>query len=212
MDIFAGGTGVAEFKAICPEDPSVEISTTATVTAMPIVLAADALYAIPLQGSTAVGEPVRIVVATGVPLSPFQYLNGCRVTAPTGFTYEPASFNVGVPGGATGAADGFWTAMNPGGGFLLAPDNFHQLVSIAPGLDAYSFNVTPLGGSDRTTDSGALFNFEASFSTARTYTLGFQGSSGVISRTYYSDGSATEYFWGDITNNHAGVPNSINVE
>lgn len=209
-DVFGGGSGTASFVG---NDGSANSEpVTALVEQCGIGTPADTLYAIPLAQTAAIGAPVGIVIATAVPANPFQYMNGCRVTAPTGFEYVPNSFNVGMPGGAAGDADGFWTAMAPGGGFLLPPDNFITATDLGGGLTGISFNVTPLGGSDLTADSGALFNFEASFNAPGTYVLGFQLESSGIKRTYYSDGAAAEYFWGDITNNHACVPNTVIVE
>jgi hypothetical protein len=210
-DLLAGGSGTAHFEAECTTWGGLRNTVSANVVVGGITLAADTLYAIPLQGSAALGEPVRIVVATGVPANPFQFMNGCRVTAPTGFDYEQNSFNIGVPGGQRWDVDGFWAGMNPGGGFLLPPNLFIFGTDLGGGSVGIDFNVTPLGGSDVTTDSGALFNFEATFA-AGTNTLGFQDVGGV-SRTYYTDSiAAPDRFWGDITNNHAGIPNSVGVE
>ena len=211
-DLFAGGNGSVDFSGVDnAASPANSNTVSANVVVAGIVLAADTLYAIPLVGSAAAGDTVTVVVASGVPANPFQFMNGCRVTAPTGFAYVSNTFNIGVPGGAdAGAVDGFWTGMNPGGGFLLAPDNFIVETDLGGGLIGVDFNCTPIGGSDRTTDSGALFNFGANFG-AGTNTLGFQDVSGV-SRTYYTDSNAApDRFWGDITNNHAGVPNSVDV-
>jgi len=178
-------------------------TSTVTVTCPPFHLAFDTLYALPLQSTVAAGDPVTIVVATGVPANPFQYMVGVRVTAPksSGFAYVPNSFNSGSVGGSTfGDVDGFWTCMEPTG-FLL-PQNYgiYQRQDAGGGLYAYDFNVTPLGGSDVSTCDGALFNLQATFTTPGTYHLGFQAENGV-SRTYYQDGSQTpDRFWGDITN------------
>jgi len=110
--------------------------------------------------------------------------------------------------------DGFWSNMSgiSNGDFLLAPDSFYSPVDAGGGLTGLDFNVTPLGGSDVATGSGALFNFGATFTTPGTYTLGFQQTN-VVNRTYYQDANqAPDYFWGDITNSHAGIPNSITVQ
>jgi hypothetical protein len=210
-DLFAGGGGTAGFTATANGATSAE--ETVTITLPGITLVADTIYAIPLQTSVAAGDVVTIVVATGDPASAFQYLTGVRVTAPTasGFAYEPTTFNVGITGGAAGDVDGFWTAMNPGGGFLLPPDNFIQGSDAGNGLTGIDFNVTPIGGSDVAAGEGALFNFGATFDTPGTYQLGFQDVN-VVSRTYYQDANqAPDFFWGDITNDHAGVPNSVTV-
>jgi len=181
------------------------------------VPAADTLYAIPLSSTVAAGDPVTIEVITGDPANPFQYLTGVRVTFPTaaGVDYVKNSFNVGATGGAADDPDGFWTAMGSPT-FLLAPDSFYQVTDDVqdgdPAIEALDFNVTPLGGSDVTTGSGPLFNFQVTFANAGTYQLGFQQTF-TVNRTYYQDGNqAPDYFWGDITNNHAGVPNSVTVQ
>lgn len=207
-DVFGGGNATATFDG--DDGNGGTAQTTANVSQAAIVLAADTLYAVPLQGSAGAGDTVTVIVATGVPANPFQFNNGTRVTAPTGFAYVSNTFNIGMPGGDAGAVDGFWTAMNPGGGFLLAPDNFITETDLGGGLIGISFNCTPIGGSDQNASSGAIFNFGANFG-AGANTLGFAEADGPIKRTYYSDGAATEYFWGDITNNHAGIPNSVDV-
>ena len=172
--------------------------TAVTITVPGIVLAADTLYAIPLNTSVATGENCLVVVATGDPANPFQYVNGVGLTIASDAD-KTDSFNIGVPGGGAGDVDGFWTTMNPGGGFLLPPFNFIVATDIGGGLERWDFNVTPIGGADVAAGEGALFNFTFTFGSAGTKTFGFQEVSGV-KRTYYSDGASTEYFWGDITN------------
>jgi hypothetical protein len=221
-DLFAGGTG--NFGVSVTDGTATTTSPTGVdVTIAPIALAADTLYAIPLTSTAAVGDKVTVVVATGIPANPFQYMNGCGLTmpsdgkyvgstAPNGGTGDvPGSFNIGAVGGNQGDPDGIWAVMNPSGGFLLAPDNFITSTADQPaaGSERWDFNVTPLGGSNLTTASGALFNAQFEFSTAGTKTFGFQQFE-TVKRTYYSD-DATEYFWGDITNNVGGVPNSVTV-
>jgi hypothetical protein len=208
-DPIAGGSGDVTFAA--DDGNGGTANATATITIGGATLAADTLYAIPLQSSVAAGDPVTIVVATGVPASPFQYVNGTRVLAPdtSGFTYVDNSFNVGVPGGQAGDVDGIWSDMNPSG-FLLAPDSFIQETPVG-NQTALDFNVTPLGGNDLTTSEGALFNFQATFSTPGTYQLGFQQFE-TVDRTYYTDvNTAPARYWGDITNVHAGVNSTVTV-
>lgn len=207
-DLFAGGSGDASFVGNDGTQDSDAVTANVVVpTFGPI---ADTLFAIPLVASALTTDTVSIVVATGVPANAFQYMNGCRVTAPTGFAYVDGTFNVGAPGGAAGDADGFWTTMAPGGGFLLPPDNFIVETDLGGGLVGIDFNVTPIGGSDVTTDSGALFNFGATFAAGENV-LGFQQTLGV-DRTYYTDMNAgPNRFWGDITNDHAGVRNSVTI-
>lgn len=175
----------------------------------PVYVGADTLYAIPVDFKVSTGEPVTVVVVTGVPASPFQYMNGCRVTCSEPMRYVPLSFNVGYPGGPAGGIDGFWTGMNPSGGFLLPPDSFFDPGGPSLHLD---FNVTPLHGSDRTTDEGPLFTFDVTFDSPGEKVFGFEQTS-IVDRTFYTDGNQTaNRYWGDISNNHAGIPNSVIVE
>lgn len=176
----------------------------------PIELASDTLYALPQLATAAVGEAVRVVVATGIPNNPFQYMTGAGLTMPSDGTYVKGSFNAGAPGGEAGDVDGYWAQMAPAGGFLLAPDSFIVPVDIGNGRVRFDFNLTPLSGSNQFTAKGALFNAQFSFSTAGTKVFRFQQTQGV-KRTYYSDDSH-EYFWGDIANAHAGIPNSVDVQ
>jgi len=207
-DVLSGGTGDVTFTS---DDGFGSTGTsTVTVSCPPFPLAPDTLYAIPLQDTVAVGDPVTIVVATGVPAGPFYYMTGARVTAPqaSGFDYVPNSFNAGTPGGAAGDVDGLWTCMAPSS-FLLPPDFYLGRSDAGNGLYGIEFNVTPLDGSDVTTCSGALFNFQATFTTPGTYHLGIQQAD-IVNRTYYNDATLTnDRFWSDISN--AAAP-AITVE
>jgi hypothetical protein len=213
-DIIAGATGnvgISVSDGIATGDFAGGVS----VTLDPLAPAADALYCIPLTGSAATGADVQVLVLTGVPANPFQYMVGAGVTIESDATYVGQSFDVGVPDGtadvgSVNPVDGIWATMNPGGGFLLAPDNFIQSTDIGGGRERWDFNITPLGGSNLTTASGALFNAKFTFSAAGTKTFGFQDVSGV-KRTYYAD-DATEYFWGNIANDGTGgIPNSVTI-
>jgi len=224
LDVLAGGTGDITFTAT--DTFNNVVTATTTLTCAGITLAADTIYAIPTASSIAAGSNETIVVATGVPANPFQYLTGTRVTidqssgalyvggtAAAGGTADvPGSFNAGAVGGTAGDVDGFWTCMAPAS-FLLPPDNFIQRSDAGGGLYGFDFNLTPLGGADVTTCEGALFNFQLQVPNAGTYTLGFQDVN-TVSRTYYQDGNQTpDYFWGDFSNNHVadGAPNSFTV-
>jgi hypothetical protein len=215
-DIVAGADSDVTFTATDASGGAATTPAVVHVTCPGFTPAADTLYAIPLSTTTTVGTPVTVLVFTGDPANPFQYMTGVRVvtTAAVGdFDYDSGSFNVGMPGGAADDVDGIWSAMGINNGdFLLAPDSFYNPVDAGGGLTGLDFNVTPLGGSDLTgSENGALFNFGATFSTPGTYTLGFQQTN-VVNRTYYQDGNqAPDYFWADITNNHAGIPNSVTV-
>jgi hypothetical protein len=212
-DPTAGASGAVSFSADDGNGGTANATATLNIAATGnITLAADTLYAVPSPTTVAVNTPVTITVYTGVPASAFQFMNGIRVIAPdtSGFTYVDSSFNVGVPGGAAGDTDGFWTCMNPAGGYLLPPDNFIQETNVS-GQTAIDFNVTPIGGSDVTTCEGALFNFQATFDTAGTYQLGFMQFD-IVDRTYYTDqNTAPSRFWGDITNLHTGIDSAVTV-
>jgi len=180
-----------------------------------VVLEPDTLYAIPTRDTVNVGSPLTMIVATGDPANPFEYMNGVRITcdATSGFDYVGHSFNVGALGGAADDVDGFWAAMSgiANGDFLLAPDSFYNVQDAGAGLSALDFNITPLGGANIDNGSGALFNFQATFTTAGTYVFGFQEFN-IVDRTFYNDDSqGTIYHWGDVTNTHAGVKNSVTV-
>ena len=172
----------------------------------------DTLYAIPLQSKVKVGQSVRIVVVTGIPSHPFSYMTGVSVAAPavSGHEYVRRSFNVGAPGGGTWEKDGFWSA-SPGGEILAFPDNFIQGTT-GEGLRMLDFNVTPIGNFDDVIEvSGALFNYEATFSKPGVYKLGFVENY-IVDRTYYFDHNLYPHkFWGNISNQHAGVPNTVTV-
>lgn len=210
-DIFGGGNGTTTITA---DDGAGGTDTdTANITAAGIDLEPDTLIAVPLSGTAAVSDGNRatddagvvVVVATGVPANPFQFLNGVGVTIESDATFVSNTFNAGAVGGDAGAVDGYWTAMAPGQ-FLLPPDGFIVATDIGGGLERWDFNLTPVGGSDQTTAEGELFNCKFEFGAAGTYTFGFQEFE-LVNRTYYQDGSNTVHFWGDITN--AGVPNSV---
>ena len=182
-----------------------------------LTLNADTIYAIPLSGAGSVGGNVGVVVASGVPANAFQFLNGVGLTVNDDADYVSGTFNAGAVGGEDGDVDGFWTAMNPGGGFLLPPDNFIVATDIGGGRERWDFNVTPIGGSDQTAASGELFNFEFTFSAAGTKTLGFREQD-TVSRTYYTDSNAApDNYWGTLHADETGtlvvtdVPNTIDV-
>jgi len=177
-------------------------------TALPV----DTLIATPLVDSVPVDTPVTIVVATGVPASPFQYLNGVGITIDSDAEYVAESFNVGEPGGGVGDVDGIWGEMNPAGGFLLPPENFIQAKAVSSDRERWDFNLTPVSGSALTEAAGALFCFKFQFSTPGVKTLGFEQGSGKISRTYYSHGVGINHLWSDINNDGSVVRNSIIVE
>lgn len=105
-DMFTPEGGDAGFSAFDGHSPSpvLAVQVQAGYALLP-----DTLYAIPLKTHAAVGEPVRIVVATGVPAHPFQFVKGVRVTVPVGteYVWPGHNFNIGAPGGSIAEADGY---------------------------------------------------------------------------------------------------------
>jgi hypothetical protein len=173
----------------------------------------DSIYAIAQSGSAVVGEPVRIVVITGVLPNPFQYLNGVRVTAESGADFVAESFNVGALGGAAYEADGLWGAMSPLS-FVEPPSPVNPAPQdIGGGRVAFDFGLAPAIGGNVADASGELFNFSLTFSAPGTYTLGFQAEDGPA-RTFYGwedAGGIMTTLWTDTDNAGAGIANSIVV-
>ena len=165
-----------------------------------------------MQDTASLADTVTVVVATGVPANPFQYLVGANVTMPTWCTYAPDSFNIGAIGGATDDADGFWGPEGMGldnGSFLLGPQTFlygrEKSDFGIPDRHRLEFNATPLGGTDVTTASGQLFNFGVEFRQAGTATFGFLVATPPIDRTFYRDGENNDYYWGALVAGPDGV-------
>jgi hypothetical protein len=140
-------------------------------------------------------------------------MNSVRVTFSAGEpSYVPGSYNVGAIGGALEYADGIWAVVQPEG-FLLPTDymlGFNNYDD-ASGSWAMDFNVTPIQSTPASAAEGALFNFEVTFARAGSVRLGFEEFN-QVKRTYFSDGSSTEYYWSDISNDHAGIANTIAVQ
>jgi len=205
-DILAGASGDT---TITVDDGNGGTDTmTFTLTIDAISISADTLAAIPLVTAATTDDTVTIVVVSGDFANPFRYMNGCGITMEDGPEYVLESFNIGEPGGAQKDFDGIWTTMDPVPDGVLMPDDVMlQAIDIGGGLIRYDFNVTPIGGSD-ITNGGILFNFSLSFDDPGTYTFGLQEFN-MVKRTYYSDGDAAEYNWGDISNDYTGVPNSV---
>jgi len=199
LDFLAGASGTTTVT-VAGSDGIVHSTTDVQIQISPFPPAADTLYAIPLQTRVAVGEPVTVVMLTGVPANPFQFMNGVGITIESDAHCLVNTLNYGAPGGQRGEVDGFWSAMNPPD-FLWVEDYIYSF-DIGGGRERWGINVTPIGGHDVTTSSGALFNIEFTFSEPGVKTFGFEQFRGV-NRTYYSDASATEFFWGDITNSAA---------
>jgi hypothetical protein len=212
-DVLAGGSGTITFTADDGNGGSASFG--ANLSCAGVTLEPDTLYALPARDTVPVNTPLTIIVATGDPDSAFKYMNGVRITvdSASGFDYVDDSFNVGDQGGAQDHADGIWAMMSGliDSDFLLPPNSFYKVLDAGGGLSALDFNVTPLSGADIINGSGALFNFQATFTTPGTYEFGFQQTN-LVDRTFYQEETQTQnFYWSDISNTHAGVRSSIMV-
>lgn len=170
----------------------------------------DTLYAYPLQAQAAVGEPVTVLIATGKPAHPLQFLSCVAVTVDEAGTYVADSFNIGVPGGARMGSDGIWGTMGiPDGQFLDLGDGLVPGTGddIGNGRHAYTFAVVSMGAYPATNNEGVLFNFQLSFSQPGTYHIGLRSTDGTFDTLYYSSGDATNYFWSATLADANGVQN-----
>jgi hypothetical protein len=159
----------------------------------------DTLYAYPLQAHAAVGEPVTVQVATGLPAHSLQFLSSVAVSVDDAGAYIANSFNLGAPGGARLDADGMWGAMGvPNGQFLDLGDGLMPGAGddMGRGRHVYTFAVVTMGPYPATNSEGVLFNFQLSFSQPGTYHIGLRPTDGRFDLTYYSDGEGVNYFWG----------------
>jgi hypothetical protein len=184
--------------------------TQLAVSIAPLVLAADTLYAIPIQRSVRAGEPVDILIATGPTTDPLQYVM-LGLTFPDDGKYVYGSFNHGAPGGNRDGVDGLWTAMGATG-FLTVPEGdggFLPYPGIGGGRVRFDMSATPLGGRDLQGVGGALCCLQVKFSRAGTKELGFQQLA-TVKRTYFASSTA-EFYWHDIGNSQAGSPRSVAV-
>jgi PKD repeat protein len=169
----------------------------------------DTLYAIPMQTSAAVGEPVTIRVATGQPPNTLQCII-VGLTIENAATYVPNSFNIGEPGGARTDTDGYWALMGPpppaNGDYVDGGDGMTpgQPTDIGGGFKRYDFIVSPMGRFDPPVSIGegaALFNLQLTFSTPGVYHLGFQLFGGMCDQTFYK-GDDSDYHWGVLDNSN----------
>ena len=176
------------------------------------ILAPDTLYAMPAQRVVKVGEPVMVIVATGVPAQSFYYMDGVGLVTPEDSEAINGSENYGAIGGTHLAVDGFWSALAPSDFLVwMYPATASVIIFPPPmGPRRWDYSIAPVGGHDVTTDSGALFNVQFTFATPGVKSFSFVAVDG-IDRTYYSDSVSNHYFWSDISNVHEGIPSSVTV-
>ncbi|MBN2081197.1 hypothetical protein JW859_03205 [bacterium] len=175
------------------------------------------LAAIPLETSVDVDEEVTVVVACGEfpENQPFHYIGNIGLTAEVGANAVGFEPNPGAPGDpADSKVDGIWLKQDPPpSGFSTGFSEPLILKSeIGDGRARFDLGVFPVGGNS-TTEGGCLLNVDLWFAEPGTYTLGFEEFN-EVNRTYYSDQKfygGNEYLWADISNDYAGVPNSITV-
>jgi len=209
-DPLAGASGEVQLQVT--DGIGAQGGTTLHVAIAPVTLAADTLYAIPLQKTVRVGEPVTVLLATGPTAHPFEYMNGVGLTMPGDGAYIWDTLNYGAVGGQILSPDGIWPSLDPTGGFLLIEDgnDFPEGTDLQNGLNRWDFSISPLGAHALTGAQGALLNAKFKFTTPGVKTFGFQQLQGV-KRTYYSD-ETQEYYWGNIANDGSGgIANSVLV-
>lgn len=176
-----------------------------------LILAPDTLYAIPLQTSASVGEPVTVCIATGQPANSLVFLSSVGLTAETAGTYVPFSFNVGDPGGAGLDTDGYWVLMGPppppNGAYLVQDETQwpYEPTDIGGGFQRYNFGVVTQGPftAPASIGNGAiLFNVQLTFSAPGVYHLGFQQNDGEFDQTFYSDDLGNNFYWTTLDNSN----------
>jgi hypothetical protein len=170
----------------------------------------DTIYAYPLQATVAVGDPVTIVVATGRPAHPLQFLSSVAVSVENAGTYVAHSFNIGAPGGTRTQTDGIWAAMGvPDDDYLDLGDGLvpGHGADMGNGRHVYTFAVVTMGPYTAADAEGVLFNFQLSFSQPGTYHIGLRSTDGTFDMLYYSDAGGTNYFWGATLADENGVLN-----
>lgn len=165
----------------------------------------DTLYAIPMQTSAVVGEPVTIRVATGQPPNPLQSVV-VGLTVENAAAYVPNSFNIGEPGGARLDTDGYWALMGPpppvNGDYVDGGDGMTpgHPTDIGGGFRRYDLVICPMA-CDRFDppvsigEGAALCNLQLTFSTPGVYHLGFQLFGEMYHQTFYQD-KYNLYLWG----------------
>ncbi|MEZ5336900.1 MAG: hypothetical protein R3F46_01440 [bacterium] len=223
-DIFAAVSGEAVISIT--RDAQVLESRRVMVQSPALQLEDDTLYAIPLQTEAAVGEAVRVLIATGdLTQSGLTSIN-TELRVDGAWNYVADSFNLGEPGGARLDPDGFWEGIvSQKQTWLLGADEAGiQPTYFDPAGSEYSRLSILLGMTDFSigpiSEGGVVYSFQLSFDEPGTYTLDFNDVVGKTLRTYYNnavediEGNAlvpTNHFWADISNQHDGLPNSITV-
>ena len=153
---------------------------------------------------------MTVIVATGRPAHPLQFLAVCSVTIDGQGTYVPGSFNYGAPGGERTDADGVWSLMGvPNGAFLDLGDNLVPGAGedLPGGRRAYEFAVVSQGPYPAADAEGSLFNFQLTFTAPGTYHLGLRQMSGDFDTLYYSDAQGNNYRWSALLADAGGAQN-----
>ncbi len=219
-DVFTGGSGEAE--VVASDLHGGKARALKLIEVPKLDLMADTLYAVPVKHKARVGDVVQVVLATGLPDNPFQYLACASVTMPDWAYYAQNSFNIGAAGGAPDEADGLWAADGMDfDGFLIAPDGFYYAREIADleldGRHRLEVVALPISSTELPAAEGPVCNFGVLLTQTGTASFGFAATTGACDRTYYRDFANKAYYWGtlmagpDGTLNVTGVDNTIVV-
>lgn len=199
-------TEVGDYPAVLrvTDDENATSSKAIMIQALSYSLDPDTLYAIPLVSHAAVGEPVRVFVATGQPTHELSFVPVITASFEQAGGYVPGSFSIGAPGGERLGTDGYWTLMGPpaprAGMYLDIGDDLMPSRGSLPdeGLDYLCFAVVPQGlfQGPATIGNGAiLLNFQLSFSQPGTYHVRFVQYIGSDDMTYYTERDSTMHHW-----------------
>jgi hypothetical protein len=159
------------------------------------------LYIYAPEAHAGVNQPVTVIVATGRPAYPLQFMSCVSVTIDSQGSYVPGSFNVGVPAGDRLDIDGLWAAMGiPTGQLLDLGDSFMPGPgeAIDGGRRAYEFAIVSMGPYPAADAAGVLFNFQLRFSEPGEYRLGLRDLKNDFDMTYYASASGENHFWGTL--------------
>lgn len=196
---------VGDFPAVVRATDNENTSSTRAITirALNYNCAPDTLYAFPLAAHTGIGEPVRIMVATGQPASPLQFMEAVTVSFGQNGAYIPGSYNFGSPGGERTDTDGYWALLGPP---AIADADYIDLPSRIPnpgalpgeGLKYLTYSVVPMGPSSVPASIGGgaiLCSFQLSFSQPGTYPLRFIQNIEAEDMTFYYEANMTRHHW-----------------
>lgn len=146
------------------------------------------------------GQEVSVTLyANNLPAA-LAHMNAVRVVFPATFEYVRGSANPGSLGGSTCDVDGIWSSFVQPSGLLFPPDSFFVTTDLGNGRCALDLNVTSI---DRIIPAapigyGDLINFKLQNNGSAPLELEFQPvSTDDVKRTYFSDSSNGDHFFGN---------------